>query len=239
MAELQMANEELRNFDLSGNTVNALAETTPLPHTPVAYDKDTIDATARIHKLFDSMKAGAFKIGKELNAVKAKLGHGEFLRWLAAEFRFSEKTAQNWMNAASAVAKNEMLAALPDKSLYALGSKGTPPEIVNEIAAEVKAGTSPKTKEIVARVKEAKAKAGARAAAKSTSAAATKSSETVKAPEPTKDTPKEAAKKAVALAKKLANFPEFYELCKLAGAHAFHKALMEETAAASPGYGTF
>ena len=42
----------------------------------------------------------AIKAGKRLIEVKAALPHGEFGKWLAAEFGMSERSARNYMSAA-------------------------------------------------------------------------------------------------------------------------------------------
>lgn len=63
--------------------------------------------------------------GRDLITVKEKMGHGRFGDWLRCEFGWSERTAQNYMNAARAfdeLAKRgcspEAIALLPPTALY-------------------------------------------------------------------------------------------------------------------------
>jgi hypothetical protein len=69
-------------------------------------------------------------IGRALRDVKASLPHGQFRRWLASEFGWSERTARNYMRAAELFeSKSATVADLPPTVLYELAS-GTEPEAV-------------------------------------------------------------------------------------------------------------
>jgi hypothetical protein len=61
-------------------------------------------------------------IGGLLREAKCQLRHGKFLPWLAAEFDFSERTAQNYMRAHKFATKNATVAdlQLTPTALYAL-----------------------------------------------------------------------------------------------------------------------
>ena len=95
--------DELQDLDLgAGSAVTPSVNSRPGKSETVS-DLDLAAAAVRIHKLLDGMKAGAVKVGRELIAIKAKLQHGEFGKWIATEFHMSDRTAQNCMNAATVI----------------------------------------------------------------------------------------------------------------------------------------
>jgi hypothetical protein len=55
------------------------------------------------------MLDAAMATGQALIAVKQALTHGQFGQWLAAEFSWSERTAQRYMSAAEAFGANPTL----------------------------------------------------------------------------------------------------------------------------------
>src|SRR5262245_30936657 len=60
-------------------------------------------------------------IGRELLPAKGCAGHGHFLDWLAAEFAWSERTAQNYMRVATVFdGKAATVADLSPTAVYAL-----------------------------------------------------------------------------------------------------------------------
>lgn len=74
------------------------------------FDYEALDAetrivvqqkTGEIKGLMRQTAQGMFDIGTKLIEVKAKLGHGNFGKWLAAEFEWSERTAQGLMRVAN------------------------------------------------------------------------------------------------------------------------------------------
>jgi hypothetical protein len=65
--------------------------------------------------------------------VKAALPHGDFGPWLQTRIGWSRSTAENYMNAARAVARNPKLWEFEPSVLYLLTS-GTPASAVDEIA---------------------------------------------------------------------------------------------------------
>src|SRR3954453_22927623 len=64
-------------------------------------------------RIGDRTRSSFIENGRDLIAVKAKLGHGMFSKWLKAEFPWSERTAQNMMNAAGLADKSAIVADLP------------------------------------------------------------------------------------------------------------------------------
>jgi hypothetical protein len=72
--------------------------------------------------------AGVLGIGGQLERVKAALGHGLFLAWLAAEFGWSDDTARNLMNAWRAFKNRTVrdLEPIDVSALYLLAAPSTP-----------------------------------------------------------------------------------------------------------------
>lgn len=216
---------------------------------------DLTTAANRVHKLIDSMKASAVEIGREFITIKAKLPHGEFGKWIAAEFRMTDRTAQNYMNAAAAVNGNAVLAVLPDKALYLLGAKNTHIGVVEKVVKAIEAGHVPAVRVIEADVQAARKQAAqereeaAKIAAKTIGmspadaarkakkikedqrkrAAANKAKDEARREEMERehDESKEVGKSAVAfLEERLGNrFDEFAALYKRANAYGFAEAM--------------
>jgi hypothetical protein len=91
-------------------------------------------AAERIHNL---RRAAVIDVGRELIAVKKRLDHGRFERWILAEFTMSPRTAQNYMAAAALVGEeNETVSFLPPATLYKLGSTSLKAreEVINRLS---------------------------------------------------------------------------------------------------------
>jgi hypothetical protein len=115
------------------------------------------DAAGRIRELFGDMKTSVAEIGHELIAIKAKLGHGEFGKWIEAEFRLTDKSAQRYINVAQAFAgRNDIVSVLPDTVAYKLAAPSTPTAIKEAVIAEIDAGNTPAPKDILNRIDAAK-----------------------------------------------------------------------------------
>jgi hypothetical protein len=67
---------------------------------------------------------------QELLAVKEALPHGQFLRWLRAEFGWPERTARNFMAVAEQFGKSAIIAELPTQptAAYLLAAPAVPDE---------------------------------------------------------------------------------------------------------------
>src|SRR5579864_2132000 len=65
------------------------------------------------------------EIGHKLIEVKARIGHGNFGRWLEAEFSWSNPTAQRFMNVAEKFVKLTNLEIAPS-ALYELAAPSVP-----------------------------------------------------------------------------------------------------------------
>src|SRR4051794_9117613 len=94
-----------------------------------------------------------FDIGRELLAVKARVGHGHFLAWVASEFPFSGRSARNYMKAAGSFgSKSATVADLPARDIYTLA--GASPQVRNEVVRRAEAGEP--VKEVLKAVRKLK-----------------------------------------------------------------------------------
>ena len=86
------------------------------------------------------MTDGVVEIGRRLTDAKRRLGHGRFLVWLAAEFGWSERTAENFMRVYDLHGKFADFADLevPLSALYLLAAPSTPDNAL--FAAAARAG---------------------------------------------------------------------------------------------------
>ncbi|RWH32222.1 DUF3102 domain-containing protein [Mesorhizobium sp.] len=87
------------------------------------------------------MVEGVISIGDHLIIVKEQIGHGQFGRWLEAEFGWTARTAQNYMSAAEAFSgKAKCVSDLPVATVYKLAAPSTPTEVRQRIVADLEAG---------------------------------------------------------------------------------------------------
>jgi hypothetical protein len=92
-----------------------------------------IEKTDETQWLLKKTAENIILIGKNLQAVKAKLPHGMFLPWLKYEFGLSQVTANNFMHVADRFdGKLTKFVNLSVSALYALASPSTPEEAVEE-----------------------------------------------------------------------------------------------------------
>lgn len=97
------------------------------------------------------------EIGKDLARAKEILGHGNFLPWLHAEFRWSERTARNYVMAAEHFGgKTAKIADLDLGAVYVLSSKSTPEPIRQEVIQRMESGERFETAQVKTLVQEAK-----------------------------------------------------------------------------------
>src|SRR4051794_22974901 len=67
--------------------------------------------------------AAILDTGLDLLEIKQQLQHGSFLGWIEHEFGMTERTAQNYMRAASEFGdKSEIVADLPLTTIYTLAA---------------------------------------------------------------------------------------------------------------------
>lgn len=119
-----------------------------------AVAKEAEDTAERIR---NRHRASIIDTGIDLCAIKDKLAHGKFGNWLSYHFGMSERTAQNYMNAAIAFASvPKVIDVLPPSTVYKLAAKGAPEEFRKSVMEEIVRGVTPDHKEIEARIASAK-----------------------------------------------------------------------------------
>jgi len=115
-------------------------------------------ATAdRIKDRHQRQIAAIIETGRDLLAIKERLGHGWFLAWLQAEFAWAERTARNYMLAAQQFPdKSAIIADLPLNEVYLLAAPSTPPSVRDAVVSRLEAGERVKPVEVRALVRDAK-----------------------------------------------------------------------------------
>lgn len=116
-------------------------------------------------RMRERMQADAIENGRDLLAVKDRLAGtvGAFGAWLHAEFRMSERTAQNYMAAAREFGDHPaVVAVLPPGTVYALAAPSTPETIRQDVIRRVEEGERPEPaaiRETITAAKRAKQQA--------------------------------------------------------------------------------
>jgi hypothetical protein len=133
---------------------------------PAAFDYGQLDPAliGELHERVERIRAyekkqneAVFFIGEELLTAKRQLKHGQFLAWLAAEFRMSADTAERYMNVATHLAgKIRTLRNLDLTTLYLLSAKSTPEEVRKEIVDGLVTGEAVTDTEIKRRIAAAR-----------------------------------------------------------------------------------
>jgi hypothetical protein len=145
-----------------------------LSETDFDYAVVPAENVAEINKLVSRIKAShkrhleaVYEIGADLLRAKELLGHGNFLPWLQAEFRWSDRTANNYMSIARFFqGKSANFADLDIGTAAALASRSTPAKVRKELLERADAGeiiTRDEVKERLAAAREAQKSAGATA----------------------------------------------------------------------------
>jgi hypothetical protein len=176
---------------------------------------EALAAAQRIQAHMLSTKVSILEIGSDLKAIKGKLDHGLFGKWIAAEFTMSERTAQRYMAVAERFeGKQHILKVLPVRVMYALAASSTPAGFTDMKLLEIEDGIVPSEGEVAIEIAAAKKDAAEPKPVKPKKAVKALSEA-------------QAAEKAVAMVKKRlgASFPKFMELVGQAGIHQFMLAL--------------
>lgn len=110
-----------------------------------------VEATAR--RIRNRLRAHTIETGRELLKVKGTLGHGKFGKWLDFHFGWKERTAQNYMNAASAFGSTpQVIDVLPPSTVYKLAAKSTPATLRQSVIDDINRGASLDPKQIEKRI---------------------------------------------------------------------------------------
>jgi hypothetical protein len=116
--------------------------------------------TRTIKKIVGRLLPDAVDVGVELLHVKELLPHGSFRPWLRREFRWSERTASNYMELArNFERKTAKFADLDLGTARALVAESTPAEIRNELFEAADNGESIGREEVRKRIADSKAAA--------------------------------------------------------------------------------
>jgi hypothetical protein len=99
------------------------------------------DARKVAERLRKRTKAYVIDTGRDLLALKDRIEHGLFGRWIEAELGVTPRTAQNMMQAAAAFGdKSEIVSHLPPTTLYQLASPSTPQPVREGVIQRLAAG---------------------------------------------------------------------------------------------------
>ncbi|MBY0299839.1 MAG: DUF3102 domain-containing protein [Methylobacterium sp.] len=118
------------------------------------------EARAIAERYRKRVKTYVIDTGRDLLVMKQQLDHGVFHRWIEAELGLSPRTAQNFMQAATAFAdERETVSRLPPATIYALASPSTPEPIRREVVQRLKAGERVEPEAIKQQIATAKTEA--------------------------------------------------------------------------------
>ena len=112
-----------------------------------------------IRRLGKRMIADVIEIGRRLSECKRLLGHGNWLPWINREFRWTERTARNFVSAyefASSKSANVADLTITVSSFYLLAAASTPEEARAEVVRRAEAGEALPHAEVKRIVGEAK-----------------------------------------------------------------------------------
>lgn len=111
-----------------------------------------------IRQLHRRSVANIIEIGRRLSECKQLLGHGHWQPWLQREFKWSERTARNYILLYEYFGKTESVAdlAIDLSSLYLIAAGSTPPEARTEVISRIGSGEALSRSEIQRVVQQAK-----------------------------------------------------------------------------------
>lgn len=94
-------------------------------------------ARAAAERIRGRLQAAFIETGRDLIQQKESLGHGNFLKWIDAEFSLSERSAQNLISMAKFVDSNPQHVAVLEnfsaRALTAIAAKETPEPVRAEV----------------------------------------------------------------------------------------------------------
>src|SRR5439155_730436 len=93
------------------------------------------EAKSAANEIKSLMSHTIVDVGTALARIKERIPHGQWAKWLLAEFGLTQRSAQNYMAAAGLVAKNETVSVLQPKTLYLLASPSIP-EVIRQTVIE-------------------------------------------------------------------------------------------------------
>jgi hypothetical protein len=106
--------------------------------------------TEKLSKLFTRTVEDIINIGTSLNSIKSRLGHGQFLKWLEAEFKMSNRTASRFMRVAEKFKlDNVSNLDIQPSALYELSKSTVPEAAVDEAIIKAKRGETVTRKTVI------------------------------------------------------------------------------------------
>lgn len=150
------------HFNTAKATAEIKAELAKSEAVPPAFDYNQIESSKvrtkaqvvanRIHANIRATEKSLLANGRELMAIKDDLGRGLFGPWVEAEFRWTARTAQNYIAVADRLADNyHYLTYLPSPTIYRLAAKSTSDAVRLNVINAAKNDT-PKSKDEVERL---------------------------------------------------------------------------------------
>ena len=120
----------------------------PVPLPSSAADIMPPDLTAeletvagRVRERLGNLTANVIEIGRELQAVKGRLQHGQFVRWVETACGLSRRMAQLMMKAARwAEGKSETVTLLEPTTIYLLAAPSTPKTVAEAVLSRADEG---------------------------------------------------------------------------------------------------
>lgn len=119
--------------------------------------RDVADAArSTAERIRSRLSSSVIETGRDLLTIKERLGHGNFLAWIEAEFGMNERSAQRYMNSANMLGKYDTVSHLPPTTIYALSAKSTPDDVREAVISRLESGETVTPKEINDRIDQAK-----------------------------------------------------------------------------------
>jgi hypothetical protein len=124
-------------------------EQTSLEGLPADAAAEVRDASTRIKVRMHRTAQDIVEIGRDLILIKEKVGHGNFLPWIDAEFGMSQPTALNFMRVAEQFGEKIVsVTNLTPTVLYALAAPSTPEEVRDNVIEMAQRGEKVTTKTV-------------------------------------------------------------------------------------------
>jgi hypothetical protein len=136
------------------------------PNLPDDFDYNAVDPevaaqlrsdASRIKGEMNCVKNSALEVGRILLAAKERIAHGLFRRWVDAEFAFSARSAQIYMNLAELwIDHGRVFDQVTPSALYALAAPKIPVAVRDEVMGAIDRGEARTVKDVKQRIKAAK-----------------------------------------------------------------------------------
>lgn len=169
MTHLQLDRDAVDELTLGATEVNEIPDAKPALVPAVtqptggevivpATAGELADAADRILKLIVDAKSNMFKVGQEIVAIKAKLEHGDFGKWVKASLNGrTERTAQRYMSVVEKFSgKYDTVSVLPTTIIQKLAAPTVPDALRDQVLAEIEAGNTPTSSATLSRITDAK-----------------------------------------------------------------------------------